>query len=242
MRKPPTRQILAVTISSALGVALLGGATVAGLTTPAGRANTMAALPAPLQSAASHLGFGGAILDAALEYIGITREQYRTEAEAGKTLTEIAVENGRTRDGLLAAMIAAGQTELAERVERAVDEDPPLRDGFKHRAFFGDLTEAAVTYLGMTREELMTELQAGNTLAEVAVAQGLTRDGLIAAMTTAGNTAIDEAEAAGRITAEQAATAREQLDEKVTQVVDAERPLFPGRGRGPGGRFGFGWR
>lgn len=121
MRK---RQILVVAATSALGVALLGGAALATISSPTGAANTFASLPAPLQAAAGHLGFGGGILDAALEYIGITREQYRTEAEAGKTLTEIAVENGKTREGLVAAMIAAGQTELVERVERVVDAEP----------------------------------------------------------------------------------------------------------------------
>jgi DNA-binding phage protein len=217
---------------------------MAGLTTPVGVANTFAALPAPLQVAASHLGFGGGILDAALEYIGITREQYQTEAEAGKTLTEIAVESGKTREGLVAAMVAAGQTELVERVERVVDEDPPLRDGHKFKAFFGDLTEAAVTYIGLTREEVMTQLQGGSSLAEIAVASGKTREGLVAAMVAEGNAAIDEAEANGRITAEQAATAREALPEKVERIVDADKPFGPpfgrGRGHGPGGRPGAG--
>lgn len=122
MRK---RQILVAAVTSALGVALLGGAALANITSPTGAASTYAALPAPLQVAASHLGFGGGILDAALEYIGITREQYRTEAEAGKTLTEIAVANGKTREGLVAAMVAAGQTKLVERVERIVDAERP---------------------------------------------------------------------------------------------------------------------
>lgn len=130
MRK---RQILVAAATSALGAALLGGAALATIASPTGAASTYATLPAPLQVAASHLGFGGGILDAALEYIGITREQYRTEAEAGKTLTEIAVANGRTREGLVAAMVAAGQTELVDRVERLVDADrssgPPFGRG-----------------------------------------------------------------------------------------------------------------
>jgi len=235
MRK---RQILVAAATSALGVALLGGAALAAITSPTGAANTYAALPAPLQVAASHFGLGGGILDAALEYIGITREQYRTEAEAGKTLTEIAVENGKTREGLVAAMVAAGQTELVERVDRVVDEDPPLRDGHKLKAFFGGLTEAAVTYIGLTREEIMTQLREGDSLAEIAIENGKTREGLVAALVAEGNAAIDQAEANGRITAEQAAAAREALPEKIERAVDADKPFGPpfGRGHGPGGR------
>lgn len=135
MRK---RQIALIASTSALGVALLGGAALATISSPAGAANAYAALPAPLQAAAGHLGFRGGILDAALEYIGITREQFRTEVEAGKTLTEIAVENGKTREGLVAAMVAAGQAELTERVERVVDvepgDGPPFRHGPAHRS------------------------------------------------------------------------------------------------------------
>ena len=213
MRK---HQILAIAATSALGVALLGGAALATISSPTGAANTYAALPAPLQVAASHLGFGGGILDAALEDLGITREQYRTEAEAGKTLTEIAVANGKTREGLVAAMVAAGQTELVERVERVVDEDPPLRDGHKAGAFFRGLTEAAVTYIGLTREEIMTQLREGDSLAEIAVSSGKTRDGLIAVLVAEG--------------------VPSQMAER---IVDADKPLGPpfGRGHGPGGRW-----
>jgi DNA-binding phage protein len=40
----------------------------------------------------------------------------------------------------------------------------------------------AAAYIGITEAELRTELQAGTTLAEIAVAHGKTRDGLIAAL------------------------------------------------------------
>lgn len=40
----------------------------------------------------------------------------------------------------------------------------------------------AATYIGITEAELRTELQTGTTLAQVAVAHGKTRDGLIAAL------------------------------------------------------------
>lgn len=49
----------------------------------------------------------------------------------------------------------------------------------------GDLMTAAATYIGITPDALHTELQAGASLADVALAHGKTRDGLIAALTTA---------------------------------------------------------
>jgi len=49
----------------------------------------------------------------------------------------------------------------------------------------GDLMGAAATYIGITPEALRTEVAAGASLADVAVAHGKTRDGLIAALSTA---------------------------------------------------------
>ena len=49
----------------------------------------------------------------------------------------------------------------------------------------GDLMGAAATYIGITTDALHTELAAGTSLADVAVAHGKTRDGLIAALSTA---------------------------------------------------------
>ena len=48
----------------------------------------------------------------------------------------------------------------------------------------------AATYIGITEAALRTELQAGKSLADVAVANNKTRDGLIAALTTAASQAI----------------------------------------------------
>jgi len=54
----------------------------------------------------------------------------------------------------------------------------------------GDLMAAAATYIGITGDALHTELQAGASLADVAVAHGKTRDGLIAALATAATAAL----------------------------------------------------
>lgn len=234
-------KILVIAASSMLGVALLGGVAMAGLTTTAGMANTFASLPGPVGTIASHLGPGGTLLEAAAAYIGISIEDLRTELQADKTLTQIAEENGKTRDGLVAAMVAAGQTKLEEAVEKMVDEKAPYRDRHQAKiAFTREMSDAALTYLGITLGEYIDLSREGNSLAEIAESKGLTRDGLVAAMTAAGNALIDQAEQSGRITAEQAAAAREALPAKVETIVDAEKTFGPpfGRGHGPGGRWG----
>jgi hypothetical protein len=55
---------------------------------------------------------GGESLDAAATYIGVTATQLRTQLAAGKTLTTIATDNGKTVDGLKAALTAAATKDL----------------------------------------------------------------------------------------------------------------------------------
>ncbi len=86
--------------------------------------------------------------------------------------------------------------------------------------------EVAATTLGVTTEELRTQLKAGKSLADVAEAEGVDKQTLIDALVTAGEKRLDEAKAA--------------LPELVAKVVDASHDWGKGGfgGHGPGGRFG----
>ena len=55
---------------------------------------------------------GGMPLDAAATYIGISAADLRTQLSAGKTLAAIAVANGKTADGLKAALTTAAKSDL----------------------------------------------------------------------------------------------------------------------------------
>ncbi len=57
-------------------------------------------------------GGGGMSLDAAATYIGVTATDLRTQLAAGKTLATIATDNGKTVDGLKAALTAAATKDL----------------------------------------------------------------------------------------------------------------------------------
>ena len=50
--------------------------------------------------------------DAAATYIGITTAELRTQLAAGKTLAAVATANGKTADGLKAALTAAATKDL----------------------------------------------------------------------------------------------------------------------------------
>ena len=63
---------------------------------------------------ARHGGPGGGRIsfDAAATYIGVTSAELRTQLEAGKSLATIATDNGKTADGLKAALTTAAKTDL----------------------------------------------------------------------------------------------------------------------------------
>ena len=91
----------------------------------------------------------------------------------------------------------------------------PLHDLMK------GLTDSAAGYLGMKPMDLMTQLKAGKSLADVATATaGKSREGLVSALTTAATAKTDAAVSDGTITADQATTAMQKLSAEISKLVD----------------------
>ena len=186
---------------------------------------------------ADHGAHGGAdLLTAAATYIGIPVADVKTQLASGKSLTDIAVANGKTRDGLIAALVAAEQQRIGTFVDQKGMAHPggPGRGGpgfgfgpgFMHD---GEALASAATFLGVTEADLHTKLQSGQTLAQIATAAGKTRDALIAALVTDAKTAIEKAKTDGKLTADQATTLENGLTDRIMKLVDTSGPA----GRGP---------
>jgi hypothetical protein len=121
----------------------------------------------------------------------------------------------------------------------------------------GDFSTAA-TYLGLTTDQLMTDLKGGKTLAQVATAQGKTPDGLISALVAAVEKQLDAAVTANKLSSTQEQAIEKNLQQQITALVNGTRPTFgkfkagtfkggffrggrgPGFGRGMPGGFGHG--
>jgi polyhydroxyalkanoate synthesis regulator phasin len=110
----------------------------------------------------------------------------------------------------------------------------PFLHGPGHHHGFGDFggLGAAATYLGLTADELRERLEGGDTLADVAAAEGKTADGLVQAMVDAAEADIADAVEAGRLTQEQADEILADLPERIEGLVNGELP-GPGGPRGP---------
>ncbi|RPI90381.1 MAG: hypothetical protein EHM40_18515 [Chloroflexi bacterium] len=141
---------------------------------------------------------GGPGLDAAAEVLGMTTDELRTALQSGKTLEQVAEEQGVEFADVQAAMPAA----------RGGDE--------VRRPMGGPGVEAAAQALGLTTDELTAALKEGKTLEQVAEEAGVDFADVQAAMQAARDTEmrerIQQALDDGTITQENADWLLEGLD------------------------------
>ena len=103
--------------------------------------------------------------------------------------------------------------------------------GFRHHL------DAAASYLDVTETALRTSLDDGKTLADVAREKGKPVDGLVTALVADETKELDAAVTAGRLTKAQRDEIVSGLKERITALVNGERPAG-GAGFGRHGRFG----
>ncbi|MCW2613444.1 MAG: hypothetical protein JWN08_438, partial [Frankiales bacterium] len=96
---------------------------------------------------------------------------------------------------------------------------------------------AAATALGLTEDELQTRTQAGETLADIADAEGVDQAEVVDALVAAEQARLAQAVTDGRLTQAQADERAATLEERVTAQLD-ELCGPGGGGRGPGGPRG----
>lgn len=220
-------------IASGVTLVLSGGVAAAALAPGAADA-VIAQLPGEVAIVASNSPFGSPnILSTAATYIGISEADLRTELQSGKTLAQVAVAHGKTRDGLIAALSAEATKQITTAVDQPGTNFARGGKGGPGRVMVTNDLAAAAAYIGTTEADLRTKLQAGQTLTQIATAAGKNRDGLIAAMVADGNKRIDAAVSAGTITAADAVAKKAALTAHVTAEVDETHPAGgPGlRGR-----------
>ena len=208
-----------------LGLGLSGGVAMASYAPDLG--NSLAAVVSGQSTNTQNNGGAHTdYLSAAATYIGITTDQLRTELGTDKSLADVAVAHGKTRDGLIQALVTADQTNISTFVDQ---KGVGAKGGPGDRGVIGDQFSVAATYLGTTTDDLRTKMQAGQTLAQIAAAtSGKSRDGLVAALTADAQAKIAAAQTAGTITADQATQLTNDLATRIANFVDNNRPQGPG--------------
>jgi uncharacterized coiled-coil protein SlyX len=144
----------------------------------------------------------------------------------------------------LDAAVAAGRLteEQADAIRERIEAGDFLGPhfgfgfGFEHHLEGGPGIEGAANYLGLTEAELHERLRNGQTLAEIAEAEGKSVSGLKQALIAAAKDRLDQAVDDGRITDAQRDALLGRLASRIDAVVNGE-PLLE-RGPGFGHRFG----
>jgi len=125
--------------------------------------------------------------------------------------------------------------------EDATPGDRPFMDGRGpggHGMMLGTGLEIAAEALGVTESELLSALEDGQSIADVAGEQGVDVQEVVDALVAAATERLDQAVEDGRVDEDRAEEIKAALPERIAAMV--EREGFRGRwGRGPGG-FGPG--
>lgn len=180
-----------------------------------------------------------------LDLLKLDQSAVRAKLAEGKTLAEIAADQGVSRDTLKQALTDANNKRLEERkqafadsldslIDRSGNQIPDRKLGMT--GIFGarDLASSA-SVLGMTEDELKTALEGGKSLADLAKEKNVDVRKLVDAQTEAIKAAIQEALASGKLTQEQADKQLANAATMAEKIVNDTHVR-----KGPGGRGGHG--
>ena len=188
----------------AVVAALAGGGATAGALAASGAFDPGAQRQAFLNDAAGRLGVSSQQLADALKQAALDRVD---AALAAGTITQAQADR-------LKAAIEAG------RVPFGV-----LGFGFRHGFGLGLRVRAqglaaAATYLGLSPDELRTRLRSGQSLAQIAQAQGKTVDGLEQALLATAKDRLDQAVADGKLTGAERDAILSRLGTRIDRLVN----------------------
>src|SRR6266516_3749887 len=116
--KPSLKNVERALIATGFALVFSGGIATAAAAQPDSGAQLAAQLGTDPGSLADNGPRGADLMTAAATYIGISAADLKTQLAAGKSLADIAVANGKTRDGLIAALVAAEQTSISTFVDQ----------------------------------------------------------------------------------------------------------------------------
>jgi polyhydroxyalkanoate synthesis regulator phasin len=183
--------------------------------------------------------FGQRFKDALADILGITVDEYDAAVQQaqGQVVDEALQEGWLTEE----------QAELLQwRLQQAPEFGhrgmmPKGFGGFDRGMMGGgnSLTSIAADELGMSLTELLTELQDGKSMADVATDKGVDVQEIVDAYIAQVKESLDEAVADGRITQNQADWQLEQVEERVTDQLNSTWQDRSWGGKHPGGRMGF---
>ena len=208
-------------------------------------------------------GGKGLVHKAAAEVLGLSEDSLRDALMDGQTLAEVAQAQGMSVDDFKSALkekvtadlqaeLDAGDITQGQFDDITSDLDAKLDDIINHEGGFGhglrpgyhgyhlNIVDAAAEVLGLSEDDLLNALRDGQTLAEIAEAQGMSADDFKSALVENITADLQAELDAGDIAQEQFDDITGDLDAKLDDIINAEGGLrfrhgpfgdaFPGDG------------
>lgn len=189
------KKLTTIVLASTLGLGALGAAAI-----PA-----MASTTSPSPSASSSSGTSGS-----------TTTDTDRQAEMQQRIADDLA--GLVSDGTITQ-------EQADKVAETLASKMPAGGGHGgrggHGGGFGGL-ETAATAIGITADELRTQLEAGKSVAQVAEAEGVSTQAVIDALVTAAEEHLAEEVASGEHTQAEADAKLADIEARITEMVETE--------------------
>ena len=188
-----------------------------------------------------HVERASALLDAAAKALGLTTEQLSDKLSDGKTtIADVSKQQNVDVDKVIAAMADADRARITDIVNKPWPKFGP-GPGFGRHAGMGKLgagLESAAKALGISTADLKTELEKGQTLAQIAKSKNVDVNKVIDALVSDAQSKIDGAVKDGHLTQDQATKLKSDLKAHITDLVNNAPPSgerhFEGGGFGPG--------
>ena len=188
---------------------------------------------------------GGLALDVAAETLGMTEDELRDALEDGQTIAQVAEAQGVPVQDVIDALVAAATERIDERVAEIKENLPErmtdlvngelrFRRGPRAGLHKGVALDVAAEAIGITEDDLRDAIEGGDSIADVAEANGVDVQEVIDALVARATERIDQAVADGDIDADEAEEKKANLTERISQLVERDGPFLAG----PRHRFG----
>ncbi len=198
----------------------------------------------PAQSRRGRQGLAAGVLDQVAQELGMTPQDLLSELKGGKTLAQIASEKGADLNTLIDKILEPVKTRLSKMVEngkitqdqadqRLSDLTQKLTDWANNGGPMpgrpgAQALDQVAQELGMTPQDLLSELKGGKTLAQIASEKGADLNTVIDKILEPLKTRLDTAVANGKIAQDQADQRFNDAKQKLTDWANNGGPM-PGR-------------
>jgi hypothetical protein len=251
------RLVTGIAVMAAVAAGAVGGAVIGvpGLSAAQPFPSNGRTTAADATNRAPHPMRDPAILDAAAKALDLTTAQLRDKLSDGKTtIADVAKQQNVPIDTVIDAMVTADKARIGDIVNRPWPKFGPGK-GFAPGALPGGpgaravpgiggglgrlgsaALDSAAKALGITTDELKSDLAKGQSIADIAKAKNISVDKVIDTLVGDASAKIDQAVKDKHLTQEQADKLKSMLKTVITNLVNNGFP----KGMHGGAGFGFG--